>query len=54
MPWYQDSLHQTEEQQYYMEHADSFIINWDRKILPASLRAHLIQLRDQPTDSGKQ
>lgn len=54
MPWYQNSLHQTEEQQYYMEHADSFIINWDRKILPASLRAHLIQLRDQPTDSGRQ
>jgi hypothetical protein len=28
-----------------MEHADSLIINWDKKVLPASLRAHLQLLR---------
>jgi hypothetical protein len=45
MPWYQDSAHPTEEQRYYVEHADSLIINWDKKVLPAALRAHLQQLR---------
>ena len=45
MPWYQDSANPTEEQRYYVEHADSLIINWDKKVLPAALRAHLQQLR---------
>jgi hypothetical protein len=44
-PWYQNSSHPTEEHSYYVEHADSLIINWDKKVLPASLRAHLSQLR---------
>jgi hypothetical protein len=44
VPWYQDSANPTEELTYYLEHADSLIINWDRKVLPASLRAHLIQM----------
>lgn len=46
-PWYQDSAHPTGEQQYYIKHADSLIINWDKKVLPASLRAHLQLLRNQ-------
>lgn len=44
-PWYQNSDAPTEEQIYYVEHADSLIINWDHKVLPASLRAHLLTLR---------
>jgi len=46
-PWYQDSANPTEEQRYYIEHADSLIINWDKRVLPASLRAHLQLLRQQ-------
>lgn len=46
-PWYQDSDHPTNEQIYYTEHADSLIINWDKKVLSASLRAHLKLLRNQ-------
>lgn len=44
MPWYQDSTNPDEEQRYYAEHADSLIINWDHKVLPASLRAYLLTL----------
>ena len=44
-PWYQNSQLPTAEQIYYVEHADSLIINWDKKVLPASLRAHLEILR---------
>jgi hypothetical protein len=44
-PWYQNSQSPTAEQTYYVEHADSLIINWDKKVLPASLRAHLEILR---------
>ena len=51
MPWYQDSSHPTEEQCFYVEHADSLIINWDKKVLPASLRAHLQLLRNQHRES---
>ena len=50
-PWYQDSAHPTEEQSFYVEHADSLIINWDKKVLPASLRAHLQLLRSQHRES---
>ncbi len=46
-PWYQDSSNPTDEQHYYVDHADSLIINWDKKVLPASLRAHLQLLRNQ-------
>lgn len=48
MPWYQDSENPSEELTYYLEHADSLIINWDRKVLPASLRAQLAQMTAQP------
>ena len=51
MPWYQDSANPTEEQQYYVEHADSLIINWDKKVLPAALRAHLQHLRSPSTSA---
>lgn len=44
MPWYQDSANPDDEQRYYAEHADSLIINWDNKVLPASLRAYLLTL----------
>lgn len=44
LPWYQDSANPTVELTYYLEHADTLIINWDRKVLPASLRAHLMQM----------
>jgi len=47
VPWYQDSANPTEELIYYLEHADSLIINWDRKVLPASLRAQLLQMTAQ-------
>ena len=47
MPWYQDSANPTAEHRYYVEHADSLIINWDKKELPASLRAHLRVLRTE-------
>jgi hypothetical protein len=51
-PWYQDSAHPTAEQTYYVEHADSLIINWDKKVLPASLRAHLQLLRGTSTSGA--
>ena len=44
-PWYQNSEAPTDEQVFYVEHADSLIINWDHKVLPASLRAHLSSLK---------
>ena len=44
-PWYQDSQSPTAEQVFYVDHADSLIINWDKQVLPASLRAHLDNLR---------
>lgn len=47
MPWYQDSAKPSAELTYYLEHADSLTINWDRKVLPASLRAHLLQMTAQ-------
>jgi len=47
MPWYQNSAEPTEEQSYYVQHADALIINWDHAVLPASLRAHLQLLRKQ-------
>jgi len=44
LPWYQDSANPTAETLYYVEHADSLIINWERKVLPATLRAQLLTL----------
>jgi len=46
-PWYQNSNYPTDEQTYYVNHADALIINWDKKELSASLRAQLLQLRSQ-------
>jgi hypothetical protein len=47
MPWYEDSSRPNAELDFYIKHADPLIINWDHVTLPASLRAHLQQLRNQ-------
>ena len=47
LPWYQDSANPSAEASYYVEHADSLIINWERKVLPATLRAQLLTLAAQ-------
>jgi len=47
LPWYQDSANPSADARYYVEHADSLIINWERKVLPATLRAQLLTLAAQ-------
>lgn len=47
MPWYEDSTQPNEELEYYQTHADSLVINWDRKVLPANLRAQLNNMRNR-------
>jgi len=47
VPWYQDSANPPADASYYIEHADSLIINWERKVLPATLRAQLLTLAAQ-------
>ena len=44
-PWYQDSRHPTDEEQYYATHADSLISNWNGRTLPANVQAKLRNLR---------
>lgn len=53
MPWYQDSANPSEELTYYLQRADSLIINWDRKVLPASLRAHLMEMTAQQSTAQR-
>ena len=51
MPWYEDSVTTNAELDFYIKNADPLIINWDHITLPASLRAHLQQLRGQSSTS---
>jgi hypothetical protein len=51
MPWYEDSAATNSELDFYIKNADPLIINWDHITLPASLRAHLQQLRGQSSTS---
>lgn len=44
-PWYQDSNHPTDEEQYYAQHADALISNWNGRTLPANVQAKLRILR---------
>jgi hypothetical protein len=53
MPWYDDSSQSNAELEYYVQHADPLIINWDHITLPASLRAHLQKLRSQSAPSNR-
>lgn len=41
LPWYQDSAKPTEEDTYYVQHADSRITNWNSDRIPANVRATL-------------
>jgi hypothetical protein len=47
MPWYENSTIANDELEYYLAHADSLIINWDAKVLPANLRAQLNNMRSR-------
>ena len=47
MPWYENSSLPNEELEYYLAHADSLIINWDAKVLPANLRAQINNMRSR-------
>jgi hypothetical protein len=52
MPWYENSSLHDEEREYYLAHADSLVVNWDAKVLPANLRAQLIQMRNRISASN--
>jgi hypothetical protein len=45
MPWYENSGEPNDEREYYLMNADSLIINWDAKVLPANLRAQINNMR---------
>jgi hypothetical protein len=47
MPWYENSALHNEELEYYLAHADSLVINWDAKVLPANLRAQINNMRSR-------
>ena len=47
LPWYENSSIANEELEYYLAHADSLIINWDAKVLPANLRAQINNMRSR-------
>lgn len=53
LPWYQDSANPSDELTYYLEHADSLVINWDRKVLPAWLRAQLVEMSAQHSSTQR-
>lgn len=53
MPWYQDSRNPTDEEAYYVQHADSIISNWNERTLPANVRAKLRALRRQQQDTSR-
>jgi len=44
MPWYDDTQNPTEEQSYYVAHADRLISNWNSDRIPANVRAKLQHL----------
>ena len=45
LPWYQNSSSRSDEDQYYADHADQLISNWNDERIPANVRAKLIKLR---------
>ena len=47
MPWYENSSLPNDELEYYLAYADSLIINWDAKVLPANLRAQINNMRSR-------
>lgn len=44
LPWYENSASPTEEQSYYVEHADRLVSNWNSERIPANVRAKLLML----------
>ena len=42
-----NSAETNDEREYYLAHADSLIINWDAKVLPANLRAQINNMRSR-------
>lgn len=43
-PWYTDSAHPTDEDEYYRTHADPLVSNWDQEVLPGWKLAALLGL----------
>lgn len=50
LPWYEDSANPTEEQVYYVRHADRLVSNWNSERIPANVRARLRVLQSTPGD----
>jgi hypothetical protein len=44
MPWYDNTSSPTDEQKYYVEHADRLVSNWNSDRIPANVRAKLKHL----------
>lgn len=44
LPWYEDTANPTDEQRYYVSHADRLISNWNSDRIPANVRAKLKHL----------
>jgi hypothetical protein len=44
MPWYDNTSSPTQEQAYYVAHADRLISNWNSDRIPANVRAKLKHL----------
>ena len=53
-PWYENTLHPSEEHRYYVEHADRLVSNWNSDRIPANVRAKLKHLNasTSPRDHG--
>ena len=53
LPWYENTLEPTEEQRYYVAHADRLISNWNSERIPANVRAKLKHLgAEAPPSTG--
>lgn len=52
LPWYDDSANPTDEQAYYVTHADRLVSNWNSERIPANVRAKLQLL--EPTTQVRQ
>jgi hypothetical protein len=52
LPWYSDSLHLSEEDQYYRDHAMSGVSNWDVDKIPDELQAAINARRQRLAGVG--
>jgi len=50
LPWYVDSAHPSDEDRYYVTHADRLITNWNDERLPANVKVQLARLRSAKMD----